>query len=396
MAVEATADPLGGRHCYNPKVRCVGTYLVTTFTLMCCLLMGILKPFHNWDMIGYTAAAYHADGFRGKDLSDRTYSAIKDEVTPEKFAYLTQSDHYKKTVFENPSSLEQQIPFYSIRVIYVRLVQSLGRMGMAYPRATYVLAAVFSAASVVVLSVLFAKLGVTIAALPVVVFISSFVAIARNSTPDSLACFLSLLALHGALSAGRPTVYLIAALLPAARTDFVILSVLLMCFTFSRNRSASIGVLVSAVLVYVMINHFTGNYGWLVITNFSLVFHPYPASMPISTDLLAYLRPYAWAAARIVEHPHGVVYALAAVLIFKVRRPGGLVARDYVLALVPLGFVLIHLVSFPWYQERYFAFSAASVFTWVLALMSRVNSSRMVNAGTAGMGAMKGASAALD
>jgi hypothetical protein len=187
MAVEATADPLGGRHCYNPKVRCVGTYLVTTFTLMCCLLMGILKPFHNWDMIGYTAAAYHADGFRGKDLSDRTYSAIKDEVTPEKFAYLTQSDHYKKTVFENPSSLEQQIPFYSIRVIYVRLVQSLGRMGMAYPRATYVLAAVFSAASVVVLSVLFAKLGVTIAALPVVVFISSFVAIARNSTPG-LAC----------------------------------------------------------------------------------------------------------------------------------------------------------------------------------------------------------------
>lgn len=33
-----------------------------------------MRPYHNWDMIGYVAAAYHKDGYRGEDLSQLTFN----------------------------------------------------------------------------------------------------------------------------------------------------------------------------------------------------------------------------------------------------------------------------------------------------------------------------------
>lgn len=38
------------------------------------IAIGLMRPYHNWDMIGYVAAAYHKDGYRGEDLSQLTFN----------------------------------------------------------------------------------------------------------------------------------------------------------------------------------------------------------------------------------------------------------------------------------------------------------------------------------
>src|SRR5688500_19875180 len=60
----------------------------------------------------YVAVAYHKDGYRGSDLTRETYGDIKNGVSAKKFSKLVAGE-YRETVFREPASLEQQLPFYS-------------------------------------------------------------------------------------------------------------------------------------------------------------------------------------------------------------------------------------------------------------------------------------------
>jgi len=51
--------------------------------------VGVIRPVYNWDIIGYVASSYYKDGFRGKELSEKTYNDIKAEVGKETFESLT-------------------------------------------------------------------------------------------------------------------------------------------------------------------------------------------------------------------------------------------------------------------------------------------------------------------
>jgi len=46
---------------------------VILLTAAFVVLVGIKKPYYNWDVIGYVAAAHFEDGLRGTELRDRTY-----------------------------------------------------------------------------------------------------------------------------------------------------------------------------------------------------------------------------------------------------------------------------------------------------------------------------------
>jgi hypothetical protein len=91
------------------------TYQVVIFlTAAVVFLIGVMHPYYNWDIIGYVAAAHYEDGSRGEVLRDRTYDEIRTEVGKYQFEHLTDGP-YRQTVYEYPQSLQQQVPFYSIR-----------------------------------------------------------------------------------------------------------------------------------------------------------------------------------------------------------------------------------------------------------------------------------------
>lgn len=349
-------------------------WTILLITASFVLINGISKPRHNWDMIGYVAAAHHKDGYRGTQLLERTYSELRAEVSPRIFSSLTEGQ-YRETVFKDPRALEQQVPFYSIRVLYIELMRLVSHLGISYAKSTYILSALFASFSVVVLYKLLLAEKISVLMLPVIVGPAGIVQLATLSAPDAMACFFSLLAALGLLSNNRSALFL-AAVLPLIRTDFVLLSLLITCYEFARGkRRGSVASLAAAVTIYLTVNHFSGNYGWLTIFNFSLIaLDPYPANLVLSKQFMNYIKPYASALLEVSTATHFVLYVLA-IFTLAIRRRAALADPSAVpLLLIPLAFVILHLALFPTYEQRFFVAAATLVFVWLLHEISKQKS----------------------
>jgi hypothetical protein len=348
-------------------------YLTILVTAMVILLYGVMKPERNWDMVAYVAAAYHKDGYRGADLTRETYGDIKKSVSAKRFSKLVTGE-YRGTVYSDPVALEQQLPFYSPRVIYIELIRLFKHFGLSYAKATYVISAIFAALSVLMLGLIILEAKVSIAILAPVVALTGYWEIAQISTPDAIASFCSLLGIYSLIRKGK-LVFFVAAILPLIRTDFILLSGLLMIFTYrAGDKFMSLFSLLSAAAIYVSVNKLTGNYGYLTLFNFTFIgsLNPYPEQIAISERLGDYLIPYALLLQTVLSHPHSVVYALALYLFW--LNQGQLKGRNvnfYCLFILPFVFNTAHMLLFPTDQFRFFVFSASLIFVWSLMIVAK-------------------------
>ncbi|WP_233843586.1 hypothetical protein [Dyella sp. 2HG41-7] len=341
----------------------ISALLLTAVTALIVLFFGWKKPTNNWDLIGYVATAYSADGYRGADLNKMTYDSVRNAVDANTFAQLTQGD-YRETVFRDPTSLAQQLPFYRIRVLYVGLIRMIHALGLNYPESTYAISAVFAALSVVLLALVAHNIGAPIAAVPLVVAFTGFVDIARLSTPDAMACFFSMLTIY-MLIRRNMWAFLLAALLPLIRTDLLLLSLLVLghAFLFGQRKFA-LASMMMACLLYLLTVKMNHAYGWLTLFNTSLIHKTaYPATLLPSHALDDYLRPYASTIYNFTMHPHFVIYSLAIWLLISNGARALRIERRLISAVfvIPMAFVAAHLLLFPADTYRFFVFAASLV-----------------------------------
>ena len=351
--------------------------LLTTATVI--LLLGLLNPDRNWDMIAYVAASYYQEGYRGADLTKQTYGEIKKEVSDKKFAKLVAGE-YRNTVFRDPAALEQQLPFYAIRVGYIELIRLFNKLGLSYARSTYVISAIFASLSILVLGLIILRTGTPIAVLPVVVAVTGYPELAGLSTPDAMACFFSLLGIYSLLTKRR-LVFLVAAALPLVRTDFILLSGLLMIYTYFKvSRFFSLFSILLSVAFYILVNKLNGNYGYLTIFNFSFIgkLTPYPSDMVISHKISDYLKPYLLLIRDLITHSYGAIFVLSLYLL-RIKPTGIKYDADfYCLFALPFIFMIVHLLLFPSMEYRFLVFSASLIFVWSLRLIGQLtNKSRL-------------------
>lgn len=347
-------------------------YGVLVGTALVILIFGLIKPLHNWDMIAYVAAAYYRDGYTGSDLTRETYGEVKKEVSSKTFSKLI-TGKYRETVYEDPSSLEQQIPFYSIRVGYIELIRLLKKTGMNYAKSTYVISAIFASLSVWVLGLIILKTPVPMGMLPIIVAVTGYTELARLSTPDAMACFFSLLGIYSLMTKGR-LVFFVAAILPLVRTDFILLSGLLMIHTyFQGSKFLSALSLLASAAFYILINKLYGNYGYLTLFNFTFIgsLTPYPENIVISHQFSDYLTPYALWLNNWIFHSHSAIYVLALYLFWLKRDHIKDHFDFYCLFGLPFVFTVIHILLFPTEQYRFFVFSASLIFIWSLRLLGQ-------------------------
>ncbi|HTV84669.1 MAG TPA: hypothetical protein VME63_04655 [Dyella sp.] len=328
------------------------------------LALGVKKPYYNWDMIGYVAAALSADGHRGADLNTAAYGMVKSEVGAPTFDRLVQQDDYRRTVYRDPVSLQQQLPFYRIRVLYVGLIRLMHAAGVNDAKSTYLISAVFAALSVVWLALIGRETGTPIAALPLVVAFSGLLDVARLSTPDAMACFFALLSVY-ALIRQSVLVFVVAAILPLVRTEFLLLSLLIFAhaFIYGKRKYALMAAAVSCALYWIVMKA-SGNDGWLVLFNFSLIHKTaYPAQRIVSHDLIDYLRPYVLIAYDLTTQPLLVLCGLAMAVLLMHGR--GRTAAQWRLSsavyVIPIAFAAMHLALFPEMTYRFFPFVTAVV-----------------------------------
>lgn len=338
------------------------------------LASGLISPKYNWDIIGYVASAYSYDGLQGAELSQLVYADIKREVGPDKFDSLIDGD-YQKTVYTDPDSLSQHLPFYKIRVAYVQGMRGLHNFGVSYPKATFIISAFFASFSVFLLGALCRVGNVSIKWVPFIVLLCGYGSLARLSTPDAMACFVSLWALYSCVYR-KSIFYFIVILIPLVRTDYVILSLILCLHAFFRGeRLISLAASLVALGIYFSINYYCNNYGWLAIFNFSLIgLDPYPKYIRISKDISLYTLAYLNGFKDLLKHRDIIIY-VPALLIFVFMDGYKTLSNELRVALrIAVSFMVSHMLLFPAYENRFFIFSL-SIF--VISCLSFVASRKL-------------------
>lgn len=359
------------------KERFSGYFLGFLISLLVCYV-GISKPWYNWDMIGYTAATLHQEGLRDEALREQTYKEVQRSVSKEKFQELN-SGHYRATVYKSHKALTQQIPFYSIRIIFISLLRVAKNVfGLSIIDASYIISSFFAGALAFLIFYLISpKSYLDIIFYCSMLYLSGIKDIPGLSTPDSMAAFVTVLIILSFIRQFKILPFLIL-LLPAVRTDFVIISMLFsMLIVLKGQKNIGISTGLGALLIYFLINKTHGNYGYLTIFNFTFNgFDPYPAEMKLTHNLQSYLVIYLQGAKGFITNKHSLIYLVYACV--WLRSKPKLQVEGNEVVFVIMSFVLIHLALFPAYFERYFFWCALISLSHSYVILTRKNSTSML------------------
>jgi hypothetical protein len=331
------------------------------------LFIGLLSPFNNWDLIGYIASALSNSGQTGIALHDATYAELQKAIPPDQFDLLTGSSAYVRGVFQDPEALEQQLPFYRIRSLYILGLQLVSLVTHSLAQASHVISAVSATALALVTA---AQLSSRTSDLPVYVFGAALITIlylgavpqlARLSTPDALFSLAALSALV-LFNRSRTVALVIIAFLPLIRTDAIVLSALLLVLLWAeRDRKLlHYAALAVSVLLYAVLNAAYGNYGHLALFNFTFISGqrtPYPETLQIARDPAVYIDVYLRRSAEMLTRwvPWILLAAGAGVGTTRLRR--GHIGPEARLVLVCIGYVLLHFLAFPMGAARHYSFA---------------------------------------
>jgi len=324
----------------------------------------------SYDMIGYVASAYIEDGFNGEELKEKTVQDIKNSVPEKKYKAYLEASEFWKTVLSDSKSLQQIAPLYSMRIVYIELMRFVHLFNVSYTTASIQVSAVFGGLSVLVLALIIAKVNLPIATLPLFVLVTNLLGVAQLPSSDILACCFALLSIYLLMIDSR-IILPISIIMPLVRTDLVILSGILMCYLFFiDNRKNKLTVIVSfifATFAYIFANKLHGNYGWLNLFNNHHI-HPslYPADIAISSSPRDYILPYLWLIRDALSNSHAVIYMIAISIFMYAKQNAYDIKYKYPLFVIPFTYVLLHIIAFPTYYERYFIFSILLILVGIM------------------------------
>ena len=131
---------------------------------------------------------------------------------------------------------------------------------------------------------------------------------------------------------------------------------------------------VIALMAYFFVNNITGNYGWLTIFNFTLIgIDPYPENIIISNNFMDYIKPYIRAAWGIANNLHGLIYLLSfTIWTYSAKRNGINKSNRDLGFIVCLIFVVLHMLAFPVYMDRFFTFAAIFYLIFIFSQLNKL------------------------
>src|SRR5271170_4393245 len=166
-------------------------YLIVPYLCLFALLSvwAVLQPQYTWDLLGYIGCS--VDSCDPRAIHRVTFDSIR-SISSNKEIQV--DSPYRADVAANPYHFAEQLPFYSIKPIYVVLVKGLHRLGVPFPKA----AVTVSAASNLLLALLLWRwLGAYLSGLPLAAACSlimlspNVLALSRWATPDCLATLVA-------------------------------------------------------------------------------------------------------------------------------------------------------------------------------------------------------------
>jgi hypothetical protein len=224
----------------------------------------VLQPEYTWDLLGYIGSS--VDSTDARTIHDVAFDAIRPFAAKKD---IQVDNPYRVDVAANPYHFAEQLPFYSIKPIYVALIKGEHRLGIPFPRA----AVAISALSNLLLALLLWRwLSAYLGGLPLatactlIMLSPNILELSRWATPDCLATLVAALALYLIL---EPRLYFwgcsFLVLAVWVRTDVLVVAGIVFMVLLLRGKLdfaefASLSLL--SLGSYFTINHFAGNYGW--------------------------------------------------------------------------------------------------------------------------------------
>ncbi len=263
--------PLSNRNIYQAFALAV----VITFCLL-CLIVPLLNPVDNWDMLGYAASIKSLYGLDVAAIHTSVFSEYKSYATAQHFELLTADSSYRRTMYMDAEAFYQQIPFYKIRVLYVLLLTAASQAGVNVFTAMHFFSPFFGAAAFLTL-----YLGmrhhvhpfVWIAVPPFYFFLTLEFSLFQHGGVDSFAFFWVAMTTV-AFFRGSKWLYPLLALSVLVRTDLILHAALMFAVALYFNRTDWRQIIVWGVITliaYFSVNSWAGNFGWTALINFVFV-----------------------------------------------------------------------------------------------------------------------------
>jgi hypothetical protein len=183
----------------------------------------------------------------------------------------------QSSILDSPQHLQELEPMYAIRPIYLAVISLLSRIVSIQSAISLISAASLFGIGLVVLFWTKRPLlaGLLMAAIPILI-------LGRLGGPDALAAVLVIAALWLVDGNMMLALGLLFLSLGVRTDDILILFAVLAWLAWERKISRLLaGALAVAALGIVLgINHWAGNYGWVVLFRFSFIGGRYPAQIP--------------------------------------------------------------------------------------------------------------------
>lgn len=348
----------------------------------------LTNPSNNWDMIAYVGSVKNFETGDSNEIHEYAYSGLREFVDDDTWTELTSSSNYRKTLYADPESFRQVLPWYQIRPVYTGLMYLLNKLGLNIYFSGYLVSALAVIAGLWVFYYAFRPYIASTLwfAVPFFIMLNGTVEDARLGTPDGLSfLYTAILTLYFL----RRSQWLII-LLPLAvciRTDLIFLVAFFLGYLFIRERASrlpAILALLTTVVIYLTINKIAGNYGWatvfylVFVSNFNL---NYPADTHVVITLPDYMRALMNGTLDILQSDaFDAFVGLFALQIGILLRLKGFTRslihlfeqRINALALISFAYVIVHFLIFPAGISRFFAAQFLSGLLVFLALVNRV------------------------
>jgi hypothetical protein len=332
------------------------------------LYSSVINPYHNWDMIGYMAAAKSYEERDINSLHTFTYQMLEKSVTPAEYLALTRDDGYRTAISTDTSAFQEQLPFYQIRPLYTAMIYLLYKVGVNIALATYLISGIAAALGILLLYLIaktcLSDLLSCILAGSLVLF-KAF-DLARYSTPDGLAFLGIILSVYLYVRKKGKALICLLPILLAIRTDLVLFTIPMLVVLYMHGITQKWETVISAlfsIAVYWGIGAFTGNPGWATTFYFTMVeYLAHPISQPPTLTTGIYFHSLMKGLKHLIKNPRFMLY-LATVfgsILLSVKFLRNKPVRE-ILASPAAGLLLVscfyigsHFVIFPVSWDRFF------------------------------------------
>ena len=365
--------------------------LVACFSLF---VIAIFKPIQTWDILGYAGAVKSLEVSDKAAIHQSVYREIKSYATEEELDDLLNGSNYRSTMHQDVDAFNQQIPFYKIRILFIALILLLTKLGINVFFASHIVVALAGTGGLLAFYYAYRKLILPAfwVIVPMFFIVLSGLESSRMSTADPLAFLWVGLICYTFIHEKWLLFFSLLVSSVLVRTDLLVLVAIfatyLMIFKPALRIASGFGLL-SSIGVYLLISHYSENYGWSTVFHYALISdmqatHPLEYSS-LGVSFSQYFSEVISNVGGFIDEPPLLLFLALVLFQFilffgpqeKLIFKKGLVAKiaentPLTLTVIGVLYVIAHYFLFPLLENRFFVAEYMIALLSLLALVSRL------------------------